>query len=701
MNLNLSTVGTLFRTEMRMVLRDRRMIIASIVLPLLITPLMFLGSNWSLKKREQTLRQMTYKYAINGANAAPVRALATTTRERLAGSEKANEKGGGFNFEEVKCDDPLAALSKGEIHLVLEWSNSDGPGTQTEAKPPAVTGKNKPTRPWSETAQGEPQFAGAPVIRLVYRADRDESAAASSRMHQVLGDTRDAQRANLLKIHQFPVSPADVAAVTAVGLASERQVAGVALGRMLTLFLLLFVLTGGAIVATDSLAGEKERGTLETLLTTAVSRVEILAAKHLVVLAVALLVTLIQTANLLLYVSFKLLPVTANLAAAAPPHIVMLLFVIFLPVAALASSVLLLISGHARSYKEAQTYFLPVMLLGLLPALAPVLPGLSLRSAIVLLPVANLALAAKDILAGIFDWPMIILSWLITAGAAVWITRVGARFLSTEKLITAEESDAVDIAGGPALFERRVLRWFALLWAALLLVSNYTGEADVRLQVSINLIGLFFGATLLLLRLYHMDPRVVLALRAPKPAVWLGTLFAVPGGLLAGLGMSRLSDFFLPVSTRITESFSESIFPADISSAQLLFFIAVMPAVFEEITFRGLLLHGLRRRLHPAALALVVGLVFGIFHMALFRFIPTACLGIMLAAVTMLTGSIFPAMLWHGLNNAAGLLAFHLQLPENDLEPTCYLAGVGMLAAAFWIFWRNRTPYPGLRPWRS
>ena len=54
-------------------------------------------------------------------------------------------------------------------------------------------------------------------------------------------------------------------------------------------------------------------------------------------------------------------------------------------------------------------------------------------------------------------------------------------------------------------------------------------------------------------------------------------------------------------------------------------------------------------------------------------------------------------MLWHTLSNALGLLAFKLQIPETGLDPVCYLAAGGMLAVAFWIFWRNRTPYPGLK----
>jgi membrane protease YdiL (CAAX protease family) len=223
----------------------------------------------------------------------------------------------------------------------------------------------------------------------------------------------------------------------------------------------------------------------------------------------------------------------------------------------------------------------------------------------------------------------------------------------------------------------------------------------LRLQVVINLVGLFFGASWLMIRRYRLEPRAALALRAPRPAVWLGVLLGVPGGLLTALGLFRLANLVIPVPPKMMESFSQSVIPENIPLAQVLFFLTVLPGIFEEIAFRGLLLHGLHRRLHPAALALVVGLAFGLFHVALFRFVPTACIGVLFAAVTLLTGSIYPAMAWHCLSNAAGIVAYKFQIPEAELDPICYVAGAGLLAAAFWIFWRNRTPYPGLRPWRG
>src|SRR2546423_15200174 len=74
---------------------------------------------------------------------------------------------------------------------------------------------------------------------------------------------------------------------------------------------------------------------------------------------------------------------------------------------------------------------------------------------------------------------------------------------------------------------------------------------------------------------------------------------------------------------------------------QPVFFPSIMPGIFEEITFRGVLLHGLRQRFRPAMTVLLVGIIFGLFHVALFRFAPTALLGMILAAVTLLTRSIF------------------------------------------------------------
>ncbi len=212
---------------------------------------------------------------------------------------------------------------------------------------------------------------------------------------------------------------------------------------------------------------------------------------------------------------------------------------------------------------------------------------------------------------------------------------------------------------------------------------------------------LFLGGSLLMIRRYRLDRVQALALRAPRPAVWLAVLVGAPAGALTATGIFVLANLVIPVPRQMMEAFGQALLPDTIPFWQVLTLFSIAPGICEEVAFRGVLLHGLRSRFHPAVLALVVGAIFGVFHVALFRIAPTAFLGVLLAAVVLLTGSIFPAMLWHALNNVLGLLAGHNGWALHDLGAGLYLAAAAILALAFWIIYRNRTPYPGLRPWRS
>jgi sodium transport system permease protein len=683
--LHLPTIGTLWRAEMRMVLRDRRTLVAAVLLPLLVMPLMLFAVSWVDQQRAEHLETTVYRFAITGSGTESTRHLVASGLERDR-AEVGDERAALVQFEEQPGPDALSALHAGDLHLILDTLGAQEGLTSADT---TTAGLEQDVDP------------SAPTVRILFRADREESTAGMQRMTRLLSRERLVERDRLLASRGFPVSPSDVAEVVEVNVATEGQVAGLMLGRLLTLFLLLLLLPSAAVVATDSLAGEKERGTLETLLTTAAGRVEIIAAKHLSILAVALGITLIQAANLLVYVGFGWIPLPAGLAAAITPAVALLVAVLYLPVAALVAGVLLLTSGYARTYKEAQLYFLPVFLISLLPALAPFLPGLPFRSIIVLVPVANIALAVREILTGSFDWPMIVLSWLITAAAAAWVLDWGVRFLAVERLVTASDRDAADGMGGPAMFERHVLRWFAVLWAALLIVSGYYPPAsDLRVQVLVNILGLFLGTSLLILWWYRLNPRSVLALRAPHPMIWLAVFLGIPGGMLTGIGLFRLANLFIPVPPQLIEAFSQGLLPEAIPFWQLLLFLAVIPGIAEELTFRGVLLHGLHRRLHPVLLVLVVGAIFGLFHGALFRILPTAFLGVLFATVTLLTGSLYPAILWHILHNASSVVAGYQELPLDSLDPALHLLAALTLAAAMGIVWRYRTPYPGLRPWR-
>jgi sodium transport system permease protein len=123
---------------------------------------------------------------------------------------------------------------------------------------------------------------------------------------------------------------------------------------------------------------------------------------------------------------------------------------------------------------------------------------------------------------------------------------------------------------------------------------------------------------------------------------------------------------------------------------QLFIFLAVLPALCEEIAFRGILLSGLRQRLRPVTLTIAVGMIFGLFHMTLFRIAPTAVLGVILTAIALLTGSIFPGMLLHMGNNAWGVWAGLHDFDADNLGPWQSAAMLAVFALSMWIIYRNR-----------
>jgi sodium transport system permease protein len=338
-----------------------------------------------------------------------------------------------------------------------------------------------------------------------------------------------------------------------------------------------------------------------------------------------------------------------------------------------------------------------VLLGTIVPAIAPMVPDISLQSAILAVPIANLAVAARDLLLGLVHLPSLAVAWLVTAGAALLVTARSVRALHDEDVITGDTSSE-EFLGGPALFRKRVLRWFLVFWALVIIVQFNLRIEDVRLAVLVNVGLAFTGFVLFVVRHFRLDPRQALALRAPRPGAWIGVAIGVPGGLLAAMGVFHLMDLVVPVPTEMMESFGQGLLPEGIPAWQLILILSVVPAIGEEVAFRGVLLHGLRRRFSPVGLALVIGLIFGFFHFQIFRIPSTAFLGVVLTAVTLMTGSIFPAMVWHALNNALAVFLATREVQVDALGWEWMAGGCFLLVAAFAILRVFRTPYPDVGP---
>jgi len=676
--MNRRTVSALVGNDLRQLARNPRVLVFAVALPLVIWPLMLFLTSLTTERRQERLESRTYMYAVaedprDAEHAADTRAwleraLAVVGEDGPADDADTTDAP-AVRFERVEApDDFEAALDEERLHVHVAWkAGTDGADENEDVDSEAL---------------GNADDAAQRIV-LSYRADLDASDAAEGYLRRALQRTRVEVREGRLAAAGFEVPPEDLLPLERIETASEEQTSGLLLGRILTAIIVMMMLTGGSIVATDALAGEKERGTLETLLTTAASRIEIVTAKNLSILTVAFATSVLNIANIVLWMQLDVIPAPAGLKLVIPVGAALLLLFLYAPAAVLLSSSLLLVSGQSKTYKEAQLLFAPVMLVSLAVAAIPVLPGIALRSAIVVVPIANLGVAAREILTGQYDWPLIAAAWAVTAAAAAVLARASVRALSAERLITASDIDAADLTGGPALFPRRVGRWFAVLWALLLVWQlNVGGGIDSRLLIVINM-AIFGAAAWLMIARYRLPIRETLSLRAPPPAAWLGVLIGVPAGLLLADGVVRLASLAMPIPEEWIEAMAEA-FGADIPVWQMLFFFAILPGLFEEIAFRGVLLHGLKSRFRPVQLVLVAGIAFGFFHVDLFRIPGTSFLGVLLVIAVLRSGSIYPAMAWHALHNALALGSARVEQIRLPDQPTWWhyvLATLAILVA--------------------
>lgn len=188
-------------------------------------------------------------------------------------------------------------------------------------------------------------------------------------------------------------------------LATKSQKALSLIGQFLPYIIIAFAFLGGMYPAIDLAAGEKERNTLETLVLSPVGRTEIALGKFLVILTTALTAAVLGVVSIALSIHYiaprgfleqldiQLAPSTAVLVAwlAVPP-------------AAAFAGIFLAISIYARSFKEAQNYIGPLQFILILPAMAPMLPGMEMSWRMAAIPLVNVSMLSKDFLKGETNW---------------------------------------------------------------------------------------------------------------------------------------------------------------------------------------------------------------------------------------------------------------------------------------------------------
>jgi len=211
--------------------------------------------------------------------------------------------------------------------------------------------------------------------------------------------------------------------------ANQREQMGAIVGGILPYLLLMVCLTAAMYPAIDLGAGEKERGTLETLLLAPVPRGAIVLAKFLVLFTVGMTSAVLMVgsmAGLLLYFGNSLEGNLALLVRSIGLPDLAMVTLMLVPTAAIFASLLLSISIYAKSYKEAAGMITPLMLLIILPTVVAMLPGVELNWMWSMVPLTNVSLAMKELVKGTMDYRMfgvILASTTVIAGALLLLCR--------------------------------------------------------------------------------------------------------------------------------------------------------------------------------------------------------------------------------------------------------------------------------------
>ncbi|MCX6581138.1 MAG: ABC transporter permease [Candidatus Aminicenantes bacterium] len=281
------------------------------------------------------------------------------------------------------------------------------------------------------------QEKGSGDVQLYYKAS-NENSIAKKRIDAVFNEYKEEllnARLAELKLDRAFVEPVKV---NINDLSTAKEKIGESIGGLLPYFFILFCFLGAMYPAIDLAAGEKERATIETLLTSPASRLQIVIGKFMVVTLAGIFSAMV--AILALYMSLRG-------AKEIPPEMFDALFRIIeyrsigmllsllVPLCVFFAALLLSVSIYARSFKEAQSMVTPLNILVIVPVLIGLFPGIKLTAVTALIPVLNVSLATKEIISGTIQTGLLIevyVSLFVLAAAGLYFC---AQWFKREEVI--------------------------------------------------------------------------------------------------------------------------------------------------------------------------------------------------------------------------------------------------------------------------
>ena len=390
--MNLRNVAIVYRKELTEWLRDKRTLISTVLVPLLAFPILMVGMTSLMAVMMGKAEKEVPKVMIIDSENSP----------ELVGALHASKE-----LEIVPyVDDWKDEISNKQIRAAVEIpSGFDA----------SLNGKSPLT------------------VQIHYYQGEVKSEFGAGHVEDSLKAFRDNFVKKTLEAKNLPDSLISPFRLEKHNVAPPEKVSGAALGGLLGYMVILLSMTGAIYPAIDLTAGEKERGTMETILSSPLSRVDLVLGKFFLILSASLSTALLSIFSM--GISFSLARRFAFSAASQRgeaatlllklgPKAVASVFLMALPLAVLFAAVLMTIALFAKTYKEAQSYLTPMTFIVVIPAVASLLPGVELTAKLSLVPILNTSLVCKEIMTGTYHWnsmALIFASSCVYAAAAMFL----------------------------------------------------------------------------------------------------------------------------------------------------------------------------------------------------------------------------------------------------------------------------------------
>lgn len=641
-------VKTIYLKEIKETLRDRKTVFLGIILPIILYPVLILGFSQLFLSSGQDLATKNLDVYMNFKTPA----LLEQVIEKTVGSSLEE---GGLNLlsqEELRSIsgdlDLEKALKNGKINAYVEQENGD--------------------------------------FKIIYNSSSSDSQEAYIRLQDSFFVYRVAVTSQIIKDSGLEVEEVLVPfEIYNQNLAPPEQISFALFGQMLVILVIMGIVSGTIYPSIDSMAGEKERGTLETLLTLPISNLEIVTGKYLAVSSMAVFTALLSMASIGVSMFFMLIAsieqigsigLKLEISSLIGPFIILIISIVLL--AMLITAVIMSVCALAKNVREASNYSTPVTLGFMLPAYASIIPGFELTTSTAIIPVVNISLLIKDVMVGDINTVLMMMVLVSTMAFTIIAIIILAKLFDSESVLFGngktfsilENRKNIKIGNLPGISDG------ILIFAIVMLVFIYVGG---YLQSAYGLIGVGMYQILFLL----IPIGYSLYIKTDLKTIFSIRKFTFKQGFasfLIWVGAFAISNFIANILLKVvggTDTATELTNNLMAESGFVITFIvvAILPAICEEFLFRGFILGAfryngdIRRKTYIWAI-ISSGLLFGLMHIYFIKIIPTAILGIAFGYIVIKTGSILPAIILHLVNNGLAVIITFYQkaLPAEVIQ---------------------------------